>query len=232
MQNLSQRGLNSGTLQIANNLAAQERLGQERTQAELGLQSNAVNRGMQGLAGYGEAAGLLRGQNQSAIGLVGNQAGDIRTANDAINTFNKTGSQVAQQYQNTYAQNEAGRVGNLAGERNTTAQQTNKTAGDRATGVQQESQDMLTGNYGRTQDVVGADTRAGDVGYDTETAYAGAVNEGGQQGFQNQAGVTGATTAAAGTRAGTNNPDDENEALKIALGYNEGERAVGAAKSV
>src|SRR5215510_14189893 len=65
MQDLSQRGLNSGTLQIANNLAAQERLGQERTMAELGLQAGAVDRSMQGLAGYAGQANQLRSANDA-----------------------------------------------------------------------------------------------------------------------------------------------------------------------
>jgi|SRR3982751_1409485 len=224
-QNLAQRGLNSGTLQIANNLAAQERLGQDRTLSEMGMQANAVGRGMQGLAGYGEAAGLLRGQNQSANALYGSQAGDLRTQGDALSQFNKTGSQISQRFQNQYAQDEANRVGSLAGQRNAVTQSTNQAAGNRATTVQQEGQDMLTGNFGREETARDAQTGAADVGYKTNTDYNNSYAGAGQREFNNQQGVVGAATGVAGARAGASDPGGTQEALKIALGENDIDQA-------
>lgn len=200
MQDLKQRGLNSGTLQIAQNLAAQERLGQERTQAELGLQAGAVQRAMQGLEMYG------------------GQANTMRSAADAISEFNKSGSQVAQRFQDQYAQEEAQRVGNLAGQRQQTTQSTNEALGGRAKDIESSGQQMLDTNYGREQDVYDAQREAGDVGYDTQKEEAGAMSEAGQRQFTNQGAVLGGATGVAGVEAGANDPNVPIDALKVALG--------------
>lgn len=214
MQNLAQRGLNSGTLQVANNLAAQERLGQDRTLAELGMQASAVGRSMQALEGYG------------------GQANQLRTANDAISKFNKEGSQIAQRFQDQYAASEAARLAGLAGERQGATRETNKGIESRATTTQQEGQDMLTGNFGREEIGRGAERGAADVGYETDREYANAFGEVGARDFQRQTGVLGGATNVGQVRSGANNPQHQFDALKLALGETDLERGILGAKKL
>lgn len=89
MERLATQGLRSGGLVIAGQQAAQQQLSQERLNEELGIQAQAVQRSMQGLQGYATESNAQR------------------AANDALH-----------QFQDIYAQNEAIRTGNLAGQRN------------------------------------------------------------------------------------------------------------------
>jgi hypothetical protein len=130
MQQLAGRGLKSGGLVIAGQQQAQQQLSQDRLTAELGLNANAVQRGLQGLAGYASASSTLR------------------NADDAMKNF-----------QDQYAQNDAVRRANLAQQRdqqnlNTTGQITNRdTAGYNA---QTQSNSL---NYGRNLDYYNAGTQ-------------------------------------------------------------------------
>lgn len=127
-EDLAQRGIRSGSAEIAGQLADREQMSQDRTLAELGLQANAVGRSMTALGGYATEANALRGSQQQGLGLrsqlstnlrnagfdesykrgvasdvasannqgtrlsgyqlQGNQANQIRNANDAVGTFN------------------------------------------------------------------------------------------------------------------------------------------------
>jgi polyhydroxyalkanoate synthesis regulator phasin len=98
-RDLESRGVMSGAGQIANQQAAQQRLGEERVAGTLGAQGMAVERafaalqGMEGTAnalragdqsalqGAGQAADSLRAGNQAALGLAGRAATDLRTGN-------------------------------------------------------------------------------------------------------------------------------------------------------
>lgn len=229
MQDLSQRGLNSGTLQIANNLAAQERLGQERTLAELGLQSNAVGRSMQALEGYAGGANSLRGGNQAANQIYGGQAGALRNANDAINMFNKEQSQISQRFQNQYAQDEARRVGDLAGERQTATRTTNEGIGRRASDESTQAQMALRDQSGRDTEARGEAWTATDKGYDIDRGYAGEVADTGQRNLGNAATVAGVAQGMAGTFGTTRRQGSQDviEADKLEMGEEAVQRALG-----
>lgn len=127
MQQLATRGLKSGGLAIAGQQAAHEQLSQDRMLNELGLNAQAVSRGMQGMAGYMSASSALR------------------NADDAMRNF-----------QDQYAQNEYVRRGNLAQQRdqqelNTSAQVTGR---DTANYNARTQSNQL--NYGRAQDYYNA----------------------------------------------------------------------------
>jgi hypothetical protein len=88
MQDLAMRGMRSGGAEIASGLANQERLGQDRTLAELGLQANAVGRSMQALQGYSQSASNLRAADLQSMGLYVDATGRLRDANDRVGMFN------------------------------------------------------------------------------------------------------------------------------------------------
>lgn len=216
MQDLSQRGLQSGTLQIANNLAAQERLGQDRTLAELGMQANAVGRSMQALQGYG------------------GQANALRSANDAINMFNKEQSQVTQRFQDQYAADEAKRVGELAGKRMQGTIDTNKGIGVRASDESLQGQSATRDQSYRDREGRDAQQAAADVQYKTDTDYNNAYRDIGTNDWTRQMGLLGAAGNTAGVRSGTSfgGGQTQLQALKLALGANEGERALIASRMI
>lgn len=232
MQNLAQRGLDSGTLQIAGNLAAQERLGQDRTLAELGIQANAVGRGMQALEGYGRSAQALRSGNQAANQIYGNQAGALRTANDALAMFNKEGSQIAQRFQDTYAQDEATRTGNLARDRNLTQRDTNYGVERRLSDTNKSGQTALHGEYIREDDARREGWDAADRGYESDTGYAGRFADMGQRAWDRQLQLVNAAGGVSGQfgSAAVGGDNLKLDALKLGLGLTEGERALLAAK--
>lgn len=209
MQDLSQRGLQSGTLQIANNLAAQERLGQDRTLAELGMQSNAVGRSMQALQGYGA------------------QANTLRSANDAINMFNKEQSQVSQRFADQFAADEAKRVGDLAGSRQTATTATNAGIGTRASDLTGKGQTAINDNSYRDREARDTEERGINETYKADTTFNNQTGDLGQRDFNRQMSILTGATGAAGTRAGvqTGGSNTQLDALKLALGQTEAERA-------
>lgn len=98
-RDLESRGVMSGAGQIANQQAAQQRLGEERVAGTIGAQATAVERAFAALQGMGAtadslragdqsalrgasgAADSLRAGNQAALGLAGRAATDLRTGN-------------------------------------------------------------------------------------------------------------------------------------------------------
>jgi hypothetical protein len=80
LQDLSMRGLRSGGAEIASALANQERLGQDRTLAELGLQANAMQRAQAYTGMQADQSNAMRGSAQNALGLQGNLSTAMRNA--------------------------------------------------------------------------------------------------------------------------------------------------------
>jgi hypothetical protein len=104
MQQLKGRGLQSGGLTIAGLQSANQQTSNDRQLAEMGLNANAQQRAMQGMAGYADSSSALR------------------NADDAMRNF-----------QDQYAQNDAVRRGNLSGQRQAANLATNAQIGDRDT---------------------------------------------------------------------------------------------------
>lgn len=106
MQQLRGRGLQSGGLVIAGLQSANQQTANDRQMAELGLNAQAQNRAMQGMAGYSDASNVLR------------------NADDAMRNF-----------QDQYAQNDAVRRGNLSNQREAmNLAETNQETGRDTTG--------------------------------------------------------------------------------------------------
>lgn len=78
LQDLSLRGLRSGGAEIASALANQERLGQDRTLAELGLQANAMQRAQAYTGMKADQSNAMRASAQNALGLQGNLSSTMR----------------------------------------------------------------------------------------------------------------------------------------------------------
>lgn len=146
---LANRGLRSGGSQLAATQATRQQLSQDRLLKELGIQSQAVDRSMQALGGWGQSANALRSGDQNALNMqaglttsmrnasfdeaykrgVGadtasannqqvqlagyqgsaQQSNNIRNANDVVGMFN-TG-----QNNNAYANNQATRLSGYQG---------------------------------------------------------------------------------------------------------------------
>lgn len=128
-EQLATRGLKSGGLVIAGQQAKQQQLSQDRMLNELGLNAQAVSRGMQGLAGYSDASTALR------------------NADDAM-----------RQFQDVYKQNEYVRRGNLAQQRNQQSLATTGQITARDTAGYNAGSQTVRDNYGRNLDYYNAGT--------------------------------------------------------------------------
>lgn len=143
MQQLAGRGLKSGGLVIANNQANRQQLSQDRMNAELGLQANAVSRGMEGLAGYGQEANILR------------------NADDAV-----------KQFQDQYKQNEAQRISQLALNRNQSGYQMTNAQTGRAQAGYNAQTETVQNNSARNQSTYNAGTQTTqDNAYRNQLTY-------------------------------------------------------------
>lgn len=132
------------------------------------------------------------------------QSNAIRTANDAVGTFNVGQTNVAKannqstrvqgaqltalqsnairsandsqrQYEDTYTQNEATRVGNLAGQRASEGRATTAQIGGRQTDVNNAGQGVIQDAYARTSDANKADWDAAGKDYGMAGDYFDAV---------------------------------------------------------
>lgn len=74
-QEMAMRGLRTGSSAIGSLLGAQERMGLERTNAELALQAQAQQRAERMLGGWSNAANQLRASDQQTLGMLGNATG-------------------------------------------------------------------------------------------------------------------------------------------------------------
>lgn len=148
MEQLATRGLKSGGMVIAGQQAKQQQLSQDRMLNELGLNAQAVSRGMQGLAGYSDASTALR------------------NADDAM-----------RQFQDVYKQNEYVRRGNLAQQRNQQSLATTGQITARDTAGYNAGTQTVRDNYGRNLDYYNAGTQTvnDNFGRDQSVFEAGTV---------------------------------------------------------
>lgn len=79
-ESLANRGLRSGGQQNALTASTRSQLSQDRLLKELGIQAQAVDRSMQALGGWGNAANSLRAGDQNALGMYGNMSTAMRNA--------------------------------------------------------------------------------------------------------------------------------------------------------
>jgi hypothetical protein len=132
MQQLRGRGLQSGGLVVAGLQSANQQTANDRQIAELGLNAQAQQRAMQGMAGYSDSSNVLR------------------NADDAMRNF-----------QDQYAQNDATRRQNLAGQRETiNLAETNQETGRDTTGFNAAT---TTNNNNTTRDSLGFDANRGTI---------------------------------------------------------------------
>lgn len=93
----SARGVRSGASEIASALGNQERFGQDRTLAELGLQANAVQRSMVALGGWQQSADSLRAAQQNGLAM-------YTQANNALRAAQQQGMAMAADEENALRQ--------------------------------------------------------------------------------------------------------------------------------
>lgn len=199
--------------------------------------------------GADQASRDNQGTRLSGYQLQGNQANQIRNSNDAVGTFNVGQSNVAKannqstrlsgsqsaaaqgneirnandsirMFQDQYAQQEAIRTGNLAGQRQTASLNTTNQIGQRNSTTQDQGQAVIAGNYGRDKDSISLDYGRAADDYAADSDFAGSVGNVGQRGYERAAGVTGSATGVASTRAGINQSDTDAliTALKLGVG--------------
>lgn len=167
-----------------------------------------------GLTNAGFQNQAMANNQQTMFGgaqLQGSMANSIRSANDTIRMF-----------QDTYAQNEAQRVGNVANQRLGNTTQVNAGIGQRASDLNSQGQTMVNSNYSRDSDALGALATAADKQYSTDADYYKNFADVGQRNYERTAGITGASTNIAGTRAGITSGGSAavTAALMAALGQN------------
>jgi hypothetical protein len=208
-------------------------------------QSRANNQGTR-LAGYQGAASTantMRGQSD-AVGLANtgwknqayannqstqfggaqlqaNQSNQIRNSNDAISM-----------YQDTYKQNEATRVGNLANQQVGNSLGTTNQVGARNNTTYQSGVDVNNTNYGRTKDNVTVADNANTQNYGRNTDVNNMIGATGQRAVDRQAGLVNSGNAVASTRSGVSSADNDRlvQSLKLSLGnqvYDDDEHALG-----
>ena len=102
--------------------------------------------------------------------LQASQSNAIRSANDSV-----------RQFQDTYAQNEATRVGNLAGQRHLGTLNTTAQMGQRQTNVHDAGQRVIDTAYGRDMDVNQTDWNVVDKDYGMSKDYFDVVTQAGDR---------------------------------------------------
>jgi hypothetical protein len=142
MQQLAGRGLKSGGLVIAGQQQAQQQIAQDRQASELGLNANAVARAERNRVDFSNASTALR------------------NADDAM-----------KQFSDTYAQNEAVRVGNLAQQRNQQSLNTTGQISARDTAGYNAGTQTVRDNYGRDADYYNASQTVNNQNYGRNLDY-------------------------------------------------------------
>lgn len=289
MNDLAQRGLRSGSAEIANQLSERENLSQDRTLAELGLNANAMQRAQAYTGMQANQANAMRGSQQNALGLQGNQSNVMRGQNDTVGMFNtgqandmsmfntgqanqnyqfnagqannvsmfnagqantvgmfnagqvnnaqannqatrlggtqlqasqsnaiRNSNDAMSMFQDNYAQGEATRVGNLAGQQAQIGLNTTNQVGTRNDTTYGAGQTMLNTNYGRNKDSIALDTGNALTGYGANTDVANATRGVGTNAAGRALTMTGSAAGVAGTSSGITSTD--NQALIAALG--------------
>lgn len=303
MNDLAQRGLRSGSAEIANQLSERENLSQDRTFAELGLQANAMQRAQAYTGMQANQANAMRGSQQNALGLQGNQSNAMRNANDTVGMFNtgqandmsmfntgqanqnyqfnagqannvsmfnagqantvgmfnagqvnnaqannqatrlggtqlqasqsnaiRNSNDAMSMFQDNYAQGEATRVGNLAGQQAQIGLNTTNQVGTRNDTTYGAGQTMLNTNYGRNKDSITLDTGNALTGYGADTDVNNALRGVGANAATRAATMTGSAAGVAGTQASITQPN--NQALIDALMLGVGASSKNAAAQI
>lgn len=143
--------------------------------------------------------------------LQANQSNQIRSANDAMS-----------QFQDTYASNEATRVGNLAGQRSAQNLATTGQVGARNDTTYGAGQNMLNTNYARDQDPIALDMGTVQPQYGRDSDVAAGTAAVGQNAFNRTTTQIGSATGVAGARSGQGSMDSQN--LVAALKFGQGQR--------
>lgn len=141
--------------------------------------------------------------------LQANQSNQIRSANDAMS-----------QFQDTYASNEATRVGNLAGQRSTQNLATTQQVGTRNDTTYDAGAKQLDTNYGRDKDSIRVDLDTVEPDYKRDSDVAGMVGDNGQRAFNRTGTMINSGATVSGVRSGQGSVDSNNlvAALKFGLG--------------
>lgn len=143
-----------------------------------------------------------QGTRMAGINQTGTMANQIRSSNDAINTFNKEQSQISQRFQDSYAQQEAERVGGLANQRIGNALGTTAQAGTRNTQTYDAGVSNNDTGYNRSRDTTNDATSAAKDIYGMDTDVNAMQGDVGERNFNRQTGVLNSANSIAGTRAG------------------------------
>lgn len=125
LRELERSGMSGSTMALSNLNASSQESATTRALADLGANAKAIDRSTQATRDYGNLASVVSGQSfQQAYGrgqaadsasqfntntrmqgaiAQGNEANQMRTANDALSTFNKSQSLQQQRFQDQYA---------------------------------------------------------------------------------------------------------------------------------
>lgn len=125
MRELERSGMGGSTMQLSNLNAGSQQTATTRSLADLGANAKAIDRASAATVNYGNLASTVSGQSfQQAYGrgqaadaasqfntatqlqgtvAQGNEANQMRTANDALNEFNKSQSLQQRRFQDSYA---------------------------------------------------------------------------------------------------------------------------------
>lgn len=335
MNDLAQRGLRSGSAEIANQLSERENLSQDRTLAELGMNANAMQRAQAYTGMQANQSNAMRNSAQNALGMQGNLSTNMRNAsfdeaykrgvgadvasannqstrfggiagaanqsnvmrgqNDQVGMFNtgeannmsmfntgqanqnymfnagqandmsmfnagqantvgmfnagqvnnasannqatrlggtqlqasqsnaiRNSNDAMSMFQDSYASQEASRVGNLAGQQAQIGLGTTAQVGARNDTTYGAGQTMLNTNYGRDQNSIALDTGNAITGYGADTDVAAATRGVGASAASRAAGLTGSAAGVAGTSSGITSTDNQAlvNALMLGVGAN------------
>lgn len=206
MQQLRGRGLQSGGLVIAGLQSANQQTANDRQMAELGLNAQAQNRAMQGMAGYSDASNVLR------------------NADDAMRNF-----------QDQYAQNDAVRRGNLSNQREAmNLAETNQETGRDTTGFNattttlnnntqrdalgfDANRNTINDNYNRDESVFNAGTVTNNNNYARDESVFNAGTTTNNNNYARDQSVFNA-----GTTTNEDNYGRTSDATKTKVGINQG----------
>lgn len=151
--------------------------------------------------------------------LQASQSNAIRNSDDAMSMF-----------QDSFASQEASRVGGLATQRAQTGLNTTNQVGTRNDTTYQGGVNMLGTNYGRDKDSISLDVGAAPVAYGADIDTANAKGDVTTNAANRAASLTGTSSGVASGRAGTTQSD--NQVLRDALMLGIGGASLSSAKQI
>lgn len=210
LRELERSGMSGSTMALSNLNASSQQNATTRALADLGANAKAIDRSTQATRDYGNLASVVSGQSfQQAYGrgqaadqasqfntstrmqgaiAQGNEANQMRTANDALSTFNKSQSLQQQRFQDQYAadqQNAAwGRDVDVSNAGFTQSSNLARNATVRSNAGFQQSQD-LSRNAGMLSDA--GFTQSGNLSRNATNLGQADLQNIGQQGQQKAA---------------------------------------------